>query len=120
PHASTTAAACSGSTAPTDAAARARAASTSSIARSHAGSSTSAATGPRARTASNSPVSDPEEDGLIGSLQDEVEAVAVGGGLGDQRRTGEVVGQRPQHRVLGVRGCLVGEVAAGHDAVEQS
>src|SRR5215218_11187490 len=59
--------------------------------------------------------SEPEEDGLIGTLEVDVEAVV---GAGDQRAA-LTVGQRGQHGIRGVGFRLVGEVDAGDHAVEQ-
>src|SRR3954447_17387866 len=117
-QAAATAAASASGSSPIRPAATASAASTSSNARSHAGSATAARTAPAASTPSKRPPrSDGEEDGLIGALQADVEAVTVAMRLGDQGPAA-FLGHRRQDRVGGV-GRLVGEVDPGHDPLEQ-
>src|SRR3954447_22404881 len=98
---------------PARACARASAASKASIPSSQASAETAAAAPPRPSTAPNS--SEGEEDGLTLALHVDVEAVAVGAALRDQRVPARL-GHALQHGVAGV--VLVGEVDPGHAAVE--
>src|SRR3954447_19044178 len=99
---------------PSRAWARARAASKSSSACSQARPETAAATRPRAYTPAKTS-SDAEEDGLTFALQEDIEAVAVLAGLGEQCAA-PLRGHALQHRVAAV--VLVGEVDPRHAAVE--
>src|SRR4051812_5013683 len=108
--------ACSAVIRPACACTRASAASNSSSACSHARPPTCSATAPRERTPAKTS-SDLEEDGLTLALHVDVEAIAVLGGLCDQRGAA-LFGDGGEHGVSRI--VLVGEVDAGHAAVEHA